>query len=223
MLQFTHVHGLVLRHKLSYDRDQLHLKSRLSAQTFSMRQHKLKLPSVAVSCRQFYHIARATYAGPKAAVLNPTHTEHDVARRRATDPWRKIRTLFIHMWHAHCHDPTRRSLMPSAHRRRHILRCANRYAPGLHRTGSKPARRVSCATTPSVCMGSKPGETSMFHRKTGRYTLCTSIALRCASRKILSRYKMTGFKLTLCISRIDKQLSKFYAKIMFLDAECVVA
>ena len=30
------------------------------------------------------------------------HTEGDVARRRAPDPWRKIRTLLLYVWHTHC-------------------------------------------------------------------------------------------------------------------------
>ena len=29
------------------------------------------------------------------------HTEGVVVRGRATDPWRKIRTFFIQIWHAH--------------------------------------------------------------------------------------------------------------------------
>ena len=39
----------LLIHKLSYDRDQLYLKSCRSAQTFSTRRHKLKFQLVAVS------------------------------------------------------------------------------------------------------------------------------------------------------------------------------
>ena len=38
-----------MRHKLSYDRDQLYLKSCRSAQTFLTRRHKLKFQLVAVS------------------------------------------------------------------------------------------------------------------------------------------------------------------------------
>ena len=34
--------------------------------------------------------------------FKPMQTDSVVARRTATDPWRKIRTLFIRMWHAHC-------------------------------------------------------------------------------------------------------------------------
>ena len=44
----------VRRHKRSYDRDQLYLENCRSAQPFSTRQQKLRIPN---SCRPFYRIA----------------------------------------------------------------------------------------------------------------------------------------------------------------------